>query len=79
MKSVLLIVSALCIANGQLLPESPCPTVFSYQYDYTAQRWAGQIQVFSPTSGSIRIDGNFTLAGTLANVSLKEIHPKKFI
>jgi hypothetical protein len=68
MKTVFFVISVLCFVRGQL-PDSPCPSVFSYQYDYDAMRWSGQIRVQNPPSGSIKVDGNFTLAAALENVS----------
>jgi hypothetical protein len=71
MKAVFLVVFVFYFASGQL-PDSPCPSVFTYEYDYAAKRWAGQIRVHSPPSGKAQIDCNFTLAAVLKNVSFIE-------
>jgi hypothetical protein len=54
--------------SGAQTITSPCPQVFSYEYDFTQRAWYGEIRAHPPY-GLFRIELSLVVAATITNVS----------
>jgi hypothetical protein len=69
-----LVIGQLHSTVAQTPPQSPCPDIFSYEFDHNQNQWYGIVKTPSPEFGTKRvINLEFVLKALLPNVSTVEI------
>jgi hypothetical protein len=68
-----LIIGHILSILAQTPPQSPCPGIFSYEFDQNQNQWYGLVKTPSPEFGSQRIINlDLSLKAALPNVSTGE-------